>query len=146
MKTAVSAMSPRWAQYGVGLTIAVMLMFAAWTPLQQTFFWLSSLPEVGNAFQDPVSGRQDAWISLFSVMLLSPLAFTVFVWALAIVYALPAGYMLPIGRRIGLPEWVSSLFVMVLSIGTVYELSDLWAPPVLRALGILARAVLIILS
>jgi hypothetical protein len=101
---------------------------------------------MGNVFQDPISGRQDAWLSVFSVMLLSPLAFTVLIWVLAIVYALPAGYMLPIGRRVGLPEWVSSLFVVALSVGVIYELSDLWVAPVLRCLGILARAVIIILS
>jgi hypothetical protein len=132
--------------YVIGLLIAAAVVAVVWVPVRETVFWLANLPEVGNAFRDPVYGRQDAWISIGSFLLLSPFILLLVLWVLTFVYALPAGVLLPLGRRVGIPEWITSIFVVVGSVVVVASQSSLWLSPCLRSLGLLARACLTVMQ
>jgi hypothetical protein len=142
--------STTWSQrlvgYAIGIAIGLILVAVAWVPVREAVWWLADLPEVGNAFRDPIYGRQDALISLGSFLLLSPLVVVLLLWALAFIYALPAGVLLPLGRRVGIPEWISSIVVIAFSATVVYTQSSLWLTPCLRGLGLLARACLTVLQ
>jgi hypothetical protein len=144
MRLSAVTVPQRWTNYGLGLLLAGILLAVGWVPIKELVWWLATRPEVGAAFQDPRYGRQDAWLSIFSFILLTPLVGLVMVWVLAFVYALPAGYVLPLGRRFGLPEWISTIFVAMASVTVIYSQSDVWLPPCLHALGLLARAFIVV--
>lgn len=144
--TTTPDVTPRWATYAMGFLIASVLLGLAWVPLREGMWWLATQPDLGSAFQDPRYGRHDAWISLFSFLLLVPFAAVVMLWVLGFIYALPAGVLLPLGRRVGFPEWMSSIFVVALSGTALYAQSDVWLDPCLRGLGLLARAALTIVQ
>jgi hypothetical protein len=141
-----TAWSQRLVNYSIGTVIGIVLVAIAWVPVREAVLWLANLPEVEHAFRDPVYGRQDAMISLGSFLLLSPLAVLLILWALAFIYALPAGVLLPLGRRVGIPEWISSIIVIAFSATVVYTQSSLWLSPCLWGLGLLARACLTVLQ
>jgi hypothetical protein len=130
----------RWTNYGLGFVLGGLLIFAAWPPIKRAIWWLASQPDVATIFQDPRYGRQDAWLSLFTFTTLVPIAALLFIWVFSFLYALPAGFVFPLGRRFGIPEWVSTIFVLALSGAVVYSQSDVWVGPCLRSLGVLARA------
>jgi hypothetical protein len=140
VKSETPTMSSRWTNYALGIVLALLVLAVLWVPLKELMWWLANRPEVGDAFRDPKYGREDAWISLIAFVLLTPFVGLLMVWALAFLYALPAGYALPFGRKFGVPEWVSTIFVVAASISVLYSQSDVWLAPVLRGLGLVARA------
>lgn len=104
---------------------------------------LANRPEVGDKFQDPQADRFDATVFLFTVLVMAPLvglgALAVFAVSLLIVEAT----IMPLGRRIGLPDGLVHAFVVLGVAVVAYAQSNLWLPRSLKLLGLLARAYLI---
>ena len=107
---------------------------------------LATRPEVGNAFQDPAFGKQDALLFVFSFVFLGP--FAGFIGLLLGLFALGSlgGLFLPLGRKVGLPEWCSTTVCVILLGAFVYLDRDVWMPTSLWVLGLVARAWIIAMS
>jgi hypothetical protein len=107
---------------------------------------LASRPEVSSAFQDPMFGKQDAMLFLFSFLFFGPFAGFVGMFVLLIVLGVLGAIFLPLGRFAGLPEWFSTtLYVSLLTL-LVYMERGLWTPGSLWFLGLVARAWLLVMS
>ena len=105
---------------------------------------LASRPEVASAFQDPAFGSQDAMLFLFSFIFLGPFAgFVGFLLCLVILAAL-GGLFVPLGSKIGLPEWLSTSAFLVAIAAYVYAKTDAWIPPCLWFLGLVAKSWMIV--
>lgn len=132
------------------LTAAAMIMIALFTGIipspRDVIPELASRPEVHTAFQDPAFGSQDAMLFLFSFLFLGPFAgFVGFLLAIVVLAAL-GGIFVPLGRQIGLPEWLSTTAVLMSIATYVYVKTDVWLPPSLWFLGLVAKSWLIVRS
>lgn len=107
---------------------------------------LANRPEVSTAFQDPAFGSQDAMLFLFSFLFLGPFAgFVGFLLAVVILAAL-GGIFVPLGSRVGLPEWFSTTAFVVALGAFIYVKIDTWMPPSLWFLGLVAKSWIIVRS
>jgi hypothetical protein len=105
---------------------------------------LANQPEVRTAFADPAFGSQDAMIFLFSFLFLGPFAGFIALLLAAVVLAALGGVFVPIGQKVGLPEWVSTAAFLV-ALGTyIYVKTDVWVPPSMWFLGLVAKSWLIV--
>src|SRR5262245_39687952 len=132
------------------ISIALGVMLALFTGLipspHEVLPELARRPDVSNAFQDPLFGKQDAMLFLFSFLFFGPFAgFIGFFFTLFILGAM-GGIFLPMGRRIGFPEWLSSAVYMALVCAFVYVERDVWMQPSLWFLGLVARSWMIVMS
>jgi hypothetical protein len=132
------------------LTGAAMMMIALFTGMipssRNIIAELASRPEVNTAFQDPAFGSQDAMLFLISFLFLGPFAgFVGFLLAVVILAAL-GGIFVPLGSRVGLPEWFSTSAFLI-ALGTfIYVKADIWMPPSLWFLGLVAKSWIIVRS
>jgi hypothetical protein len=108
--------------------------------------WLSSQPDVAQAFSDPNFGRADALILVFSTLFLGPLAMLLAFLMLIFVVAVFGGFLLPVMRWFRLPDWVATGIVLVTVVALLWVHSNLWLPHSLRLMGLFARACLIVIS
>ena len=108
--------------------------------------WFASRPEVGRAFSDPNFGRADALILVFSTLFLGPLALFVLVLSLVFVLAVFGGFLLPIVRWFGFPDWFATAIIFAGVVVAASMYSPVWLPPSLRLVGLFARACRIIVS
>jgi hypothetical protein len=107
---------------------------------------LARRPDVRTAFTDPMFGKQDAMLFLFSFLFLGPFAgFIGFFLGLFVLGAL-GGIFLPVGHKIGLPEWFSTTLYLTLLGTFIYVERDVWMPPSLWFLGLVARSWMIVMS
>jgi len=107
---------------------------------------LATRPEVRTAFQDPIFGTQDAMLFLFSFLFFGPFAGFVGFFLLLFVLGTLGAIFLPLGRRVGLPEWCSTTLYLML-LGTItYVERDAWMPTSLWFLGLMARAWIVVMS
>jgi hypothetical protein len=143
MRSDVRKPAGRSRPYFMGLALGAALIVLAWSLLRQTVASLASRPEVAHVFHDPRQGVIDAWVSLIGFILLLPVVALLLIWVL---YLFPAGLILPLGRRVGVPEPVSMICVMALSTAIVYSQRDVWMGPSLHCLAIVARAWMTILQ
>jgi len=105
---------------------------------------LANQPEVRGAFSDPAFGSQDAMLFLFSFLFLGPFAgFIGFLLAVVILAAL-GGVFVPLGQKLGLPEWFSTAAFLVALAIFIYVKTDLWIPPSMWFLGLVAKSWLIV--
>jgi len=105
---------------------------------------LANQPEVRTAFTDPAFGSQDAMLFLFSFLFLGPFAgFIGFLLAVVLLAAL-GGIFIPIGQKVGLPEWFSTMAFLVALFVFVYVKTDVWMPPSMWFLGLVAKSWLIV--
>jgi hypothetical protein len=113
-------------------------------PLLRSIHWLSSQPSVSTAFRDPRFGYQDALIFLFSLVFLTPLAGLISIVALLFLLAVLGGMFLPVARTLTLPDWASTALAIGIFGTALWVSSPLWAPVLLQALGLIARAYVVV--
>jgi hypothetical protein len=107
---------------------------------------LAARPEVRTAFQDPMFGKQDAMLFLFSFLFFGPFASFIGFFVILLVLGVLGAIFLPLGRLAGLPEWFSTaLYVSLLTL-FIYMERDAWAPGSLWFLGLVARAWVLVMS
>jgi len=107
---------------------------------------LARRPDVVTAFQDPLFGKQDAMIFLFSFLFLGPFAGLIgFFLALFVLGAL-GGVFLPLGRRVGIPERVSTTVYVMMLFAFIYVERDVWMQPSLWFIGLVARSWMLVMS
>lgn len=97
---------------------------------------LANQPQVNSAYQDPISGKSDALVTLICFSLLTPMAaFVAVIILIFLVRGLEAVLITLHG-----PAWCSAPLVgMTLLVG-LYASSQLWLPTSLYGLGLFARA------
>lgn len=103
---------------------------------------LANRPEVGDKFQDPQTDRFDATVFLFTVLAMAPLVALGALAAFAVSMLVIEATVMPIGRRIGIPDGLLHAFVLLGVAGFAYAESNLWLPRSLKLLGLMARAYL----
>ena len=137
-----------WRHWSISIAAGVIIaLFAGLIPsAHEVLPELARRPDVKTAFTDPMFGKQDAMLFLFSFLFFGPFAgFIAFFFALFILGVL-GGIFLPMGRRIGFPEWLSTALYMVLVCGFVYVERDVWMQPSLWFLGLVARSWMLVMS
>ena len=108
--------------------------------------WFANQPEVSRAFSDPNFGRADALILLFSTLFLGPLALLLGLIVLVFLLAVFGGFLLPIVRWFGMPDWIATVAVLGAVVTVLWMQSELWLPKSMWFLGLLARACRIVVS
>jgi hypothetical protein len=63
-----------------------------------------------------------------------------------VVLAALGGIFIPIGQKVGLPEWFSTMTFLVALFVFVYVKTDVWMPPSMWFLGLVAKSWLIVRS
>jgi len=145
MSTWASWCAKHWIITGAAMTIVALL--AGFIPSARDIIpELANRPEVRTAFQDPAFGSQDAMLFLFSFIFLGPFAgFVGFLLAIVILAAL-GGIFVPLGSRVGLPEWFSTTAFLIALGAYIYIKTDTWMPPSLWFLGLVAKSWIIVRS
>jgi len=97
---------------------------------------LANQPRVISAFQDPVTGKSDALLTLISFALLAPMA--AFVAVLIMIFLVRGLESVLVTLR-G-PGWFSAPLVGMTLLFALYASSPVWLPTSLYGLGLIARA------
>ncbi len=124
--------------------LVAVIVYFGFVPILGSIHWLSNQPSVSTAFRDPRFGYQDALIFLFSLVFLTPLAGLISIVALLFLLAVLGGMFLPVARTLTLPDWASTALAFGIFTTALWVSSPLWAPAVLRALGLIARAYVVV--
>jgi hypothetical protein len=101
---------------------------------------LATRPEVGDRFDDPESGRFDATVFLFTCVLMAPFAVIAGGLAVAVYHAVLEATVLPLGRRVGLPDGAVVSAVTLMVSGVAWVQAELWVPRSVSLLALIARA------
>lgn len=101
---------------------------------------LASRPEVGDRFEDPDHGRFDATVFLFTCVLGTPLLLFALGLAYFLVHLMLEATVMPLGRRLGMPDGFVVATVMLTLLAVAYAKTELWLPRSLQLLGLIARA------
>ena len=135
---------PQWL-IAIGSTLALGMYVGLVRP-REIALYFAGRPEVAQAFADPNFGRADALILVFSTLFLAPFALFVALVLLIFSVAMLGGFVLPVVRWFGLPEWMATTFV-ILAVGlAAWMQSDQWLPRSIWFLGLLAKAWTVILA
>lgn len=101
---------------------------------------LASRPEVGDRFGDPDHGRFDAMVFFFTCVLATPFVLLALVAVLVLAHMMLEATVLPVGRKIGLPDgFVVTMATLVVAV-LAYAQTEVWLPPSLNLLALIARA------
>ncbi|MBI2154985.1 MAG: hypothetical protein HYV92_14225 [Candidatus Rokubacteria bacterium] len=113
--------------------------------VQGALQWLEAKSGAGDTFQRPGAIRGEGFFVLLAFMLLAPLAVAVALFLVLFVLVVLAGTLAPVGRLLGLPNWV----LMTLAVGGLgglaYAEREVWVPWGLWMVGLFASAFLSVL-
>ena len=115
-------------------------------PAQDVMSWLASRPEVVYAFREPHFGRADALMLVFGTIFLGPFAAVIGLALLVFIMALLGGFLIPMVRWFGMPEWVANVLTLGMVTTAFYVMRDLWMPNTFWFIGLFARACRIIIA
>src|SRR5207249_8129583 len=123
------------------LAVGTLLVDQGYAPApREVLRQLAERPEAGTMFKDANSDRFDATVFLYTVLVITPLAAIAALAGLAIALVMVEVTVPPIGRKIGLPDGLMHMAVLIAAAGTVYVQSAVWVPGSLKLLGLVARA------
>ena len=133
----------RWSLLLLGvLMLATYLGVLSLGGVQGALQWLEAKSGAGDTFQRPDAVRGEGFFVLLAFMLLAPPAAAVALLLVLFVLVVLAGTLAPVGRLLGLPNWV----LMTLAVGGLgglaYAERDVWVPWGLWMVGLFASAFL----
>lgn len=131
---------------GVILVIGVLgftTSFGWFSPGEQAVGWLAGLPSVQAAFGDPEHGPTDAFLTLLAFAALTPVVIVVSIVVFVLAVQQVAGTLTPLMRALRLPAATSTFLVSLSGLAVVVAVREVWMPPVLRTLGLVARAYIV---
>ena len=136
----------RWFLLLLGVLILATYLGVLWLGgVQEALQWLGAKSGAGDTFQRPGAVRGEGFFVLLAFMLLAPPAAAVALLLVLFVLVVLAGILAPVGRLLGLPNWV----LMTLAVGGLgvlaYAESDVWVPWGLWMVGIFVSAFLSVL-
>lgn len=127
----------QWLLFLVGpMFLATYFGLLSWDPVEDAIKQLGS--------QQPGLARAEGLLGLVSLLLLTPIVGMVALFLLFFVWVVLAGTLGPIGRMLGLPDWVFFLLVASVSAGLVFANSGAWLPWSLQVFERIANAYLIL--
>lgn len=147
MRDVFTLSSWRWPQWLVviGAAVYAVAYIGLLPPPHTLLTWLESQPEIARSFHDPAFGRSDALILLFSILFLGPLALLITTVFLVFSIAVLGGVVLPVVRWVSLPDWVATSLVIAGLVIVAWMERSIWLPNSLSFVGLLARALRIVL-
>ncbi|MBI4638503.1 MAG: hypothetical protein HY727_19365 [Candidatus Rokubacteria bacterium] len=113
--------------------------FGLMSHAEETINWLISRPGIRDAIR-PSLDREDALFVLLSFLVLTVPAIFIAVVLLGFVFAVLTGTVAPVGRMLGLPEWILQILVGAVLLIAAYVRIDLWLPWILWAVGLVTSA------
>ncbi len=136
----------RWSLLLLGVLILATYLGVLWLGgVQGALQWLEVKSGAGDTFQRPGAIRGEGFFVLLAFMLLAPFATLVALLLVLFVLVVLAGTLAPVGRLLGLPNWV----LMTLAVGGLgglaYAERDVWVPWGLWMVGLFASAFLSVL-
>ncbi|MBI3031418.1 MAG: hypothetical protein HYY64_18110 [Candidatus Rokubacteria bacterium] len=136
----------RWSLLLLGVLILATYLGVLWLGgVQGALDWLQAQSGAGDPFQRPGTLRGEGFFVLLAFMLLAPFAAIVALLLILFVLLVLAGTLAPVGRLLGLPNWV----LMVLAVGGLGGLAyvgrEVWAPWGLWTVGLVVSAFLSVL-
>lgn len=136
----------RWSLLLLGVLILAIYLGVLWLGgVQEALQWLEAKSGAGDTFQRPGAVRGEGFFVLLAFMLLAPLAVAVALFLVLFVLVVLAGTLAPVGRLLGLPNWV----LMTLAVGGLgglaYAEREVWVPWGLWMVGLFASAFLSVL-
>ncbi len=136
----------RWSLLLLGvLMLATYLGVLSLGGVQGTLQWLEAKSGAGDTFQRPGAIRGEGFFVLLAFMLLAPVAVLVALLLILFVLVVLAGTLAPVGRLLGLPNWVLMTLVVGGLGGLAYAERAVWAPWGLWMVGLFASAFLSVL-
>lgn len=136
----------RWSLLLLGVLILATYLGVLWLGgVQGALQWLEVKSGAGDTFQRPGAIRGEGFFVLLAFMLLAPFATLVALLLVLFVLVVLAGTLAPVGRLLGLPNWV----LMTLAVGGLgglaYAEREVWVPWGLWMVGLFASAFLSVL-
>lgn len=136
----------RWSLLLLGVLILATYLGVLWLGgVQGALQWLEAKSGAGDTFQRPGAIRGEGFFVLLAFMLLAPFATVVALLLVLFVLVVLAGTLAPVGRLLGLPNWV----LMTLAVGGLgglaYAEREVWVPWGLWMVGLFASAFLSVL-
>ena len=136
----------RWSLLLLGVLILATYLGVLWLGgVQGALQWLEAKSGAGDTFQRPGAIRGEGFFVLLAFMLLAPFATLVALLLVLFVLVVLAGTLAPVGRLLGLPNWV----LMTLAVGGLgglaYAEREVWVPWGLWMVGLFASAFLSVL-
>ena len=133
----------RWSLLLLGVLILATYLGVLWLGgVQGALQWLEAKSGAGDTFQRPGAIRGEGFFVLLAFMLLAPFATVVALLLVLFVLVVLAGTLAPVGRLLGLPNWV----LMTLAVGGLGSLAyaerEVWVPWGLWMVGLFASAFL----
>jgi hypothetical protein len=130
----------------LGVLILATYLGVLWLGgVQGALQWLEAKSGAGDTFQRPGAIRGEGFFVLLAFMLLAPFATVVALLLVLFVLMVLAGTLAPVGRLLGLPNWV----LMTLAVGGLgglaYAEREVWVPWGLWMVGLFASAFLSVL-
>ncbi len=113
--------------------------------VQGALQWLEAKSAASGTFQRPGAVRGEGFFVLLAFMLLAPVAAAVALLLVLFVLMVLAGTLAPVGRLLGLPNWVLMTLVVGGLGGLAYTEREMWVPWGLWMVGLFASAFLSVL-
>lgn len=136
----------RWLLLLMGvLILATYIAVSLLGGVPEALQWLEAKSGAGGTFQQPGAIRGEGFFILLAFLLLTPLAVLVVLFLVLFVLVVLAGTLAPVGRLLGLPNWVLTTFVAVAVGGLAYAGHEVWVPWGLSLVGLFASAFLNVL-
>ena len=137
----------QWLLLAAGLLLlASYFRLVSWGQVEAAIHYLAEQPRVQETYQDPATGRAAALFVVFSFLLLTPFSVLGALFVLVFAVSILSAILGSIGRQVGIPEWTFKSVVVAGLAGMAYAQSPLWLPWGLRALGLVARAYLVLID
>ncbi len=136
----------RWLLLVLGvLILATYLAVLSAGGVREALQWLEAKSGARGSFQQPGSVRGEGFFVLLAFLLLMPLFVLVALFLVLFVMVVLAGTLAPVGRLVGLPNWVLNALIAVGLAALAYAESVVWFPWALWGAGVVASAFLSVL-
>src|SRR5262245_13965866 len=136
---------PQWLGLGVAsLAITSYLHLLSWGWVETAIQALGNQPGVQSAFQGAAGGRLAALFIVFAFLLLTPIGLVAVLCVLGLIVAIAANLLSIATGRVGITESACRLAVMTALVVIAYVEKSVWVSELLWALGLVARAYLVL--
>ena len=136
----------RWSLLLLGVLILATYLGVLWLGgVQGALEWLQAQSGAGDTFQRPGAVRGEGFFVLLAFMLLGPVAALVALLLGLFVLVVLAGTLAPVGRLLGVPNWILMTLVVGGLGGLAYLEGEVWIPWGLWMVGLVASAFLSVL-
>lgn len=136
----------RWLLLVMGILLLATFIGVRWLGgVPEALRWLEMKTGASGTFEQPGSVRGEGFFVLLAFLLLAPVGILVVLFLALFVLVVLVGTLAPVGRVLGLPNWVLTTLVAVGLGGLAYAKHEVWIPWGLSLVGLFASAFLSVL-